>query len=385
MLVYLLTFASSAYLFSIMPRIRKEQRRFILFLAICIPCLIAGIRANSVGTDVNLYLKPLVDTAIKSASFSDFYSSSWYASWEYVDIRSYEIGFLCLVYIFSQLFRSIYAVQFAIQLLTILPVYYALNLRAKNAPIWFGMLTYFFFMFNPTLNMMRQGIGMAFTYLAIQYFISGNKKLYFTFQIVAILFHTSAIIGLLLCSIYIIIYGINVLPQHAQDQNFKLHMKKVVLLVLFGISILGISELISNILATIGLSKYINYISGKLTFMPNQIIAKFPIIIMCIVYFKKLSKKSPNFAFLLVMLAYDLIFSQYTSVNPFSGRIAMYFSLFYLTLIPDIYFLNNRTSVFKNGKINIPSVVMYLYLLFYWWFYIVYEGIHQTIPFAIGF
>ena len=103
MAVYLIGFALSLGLIAF-----GEKKRLPVFLAfsaaaLLIPCLIAGLRAPQVGTDVMVYVRPLTRAAISSNSIGEFFSSYWFADWRNLYVQNYEIGFSLLVYVVANL------------------------------------------------------------------------------------------------------------------------------------------------------------------------------------------------------------------------------------------------------------------------------------------
>ena len=81
-------------------------------------------------------------------------------------------------------------------------------------------------------------------------------------------------------------------------------------------------------------------------------------------------------SFFLVMEVYAVLFSQFTSVSGFGGRIALYFAIFDVIVIPRAM---NALKPIKSGVIVRPIII--LYYMFYWWYYFVYSGTHQTVPY----
>ena len=72
-----------------------------------------------------------------------------------------------VIYGVARLTGSLGCVLFCIQAFTVVPIYTALSLNRKNAPVWPGMLVYYLLYFNSTLNMMRQWMAMGIIALAL--------------------------------------------------------------------------------------------------------------------------------------------------------------------------------------------------------------------------
>ena len=141
------------------------------------------------------------------------------------------------------------------------------------------------------------------------------------------------------------------------------------------ISLFGLS-VISALLTSLGLSKYIAYIGGTISFMPNQVIIRIPIIALFMYCWKKNINDSKIMRFLFTMLCLDLICSQFTSINSYSGRIALYFAEFQILTYPIIYIKTNKNKVLL--------LLLTIYMSIYWWYYFVYSGSNATVPYIIG-
>lgn len=154
MSVYICGFIASIILLALSDKIVKKQRWGLVVPALLIPCLIAGLRASSIGTDTEGYLVPMTKAALFADNYKEYMDSSWYRIWRNLFVRDYEYGFSFIVYLFAKMFKSVVAVQFVVQLLTVLPIYFA-ACKTKYKT-WICMAVYYFIFFNTSLNMMRQ-------------------------------------------------------------------------------------------------------------------------------------------------------------------------------------------------------------------------------------
>lgn len=158
-------------------------------------CFFAGSRALEVGSDTAGYGFQSYYEA-HSLNLETFYFSSTFREWAPL--------FKLLCWFSSAFSDNIFWYLFAIQLATVLPLYYALC-RSLDRYMPFGLFVYGIVFFPMSFNLMRQMISMSFLLLAI---IEANDKkpLRFLFWIlIAMGFHNSALIGVYL---YPIIYYI---------------------------------------------------------------------------------------------------------------------------------------------------------------------------------
>lgn len=379
-MIYITCFILSVGLFYIAKDQKGIAKKGIVFLAIMIPCVLAGIRGNTVGTDVHVYLEPMVSNARYAKSFSDYMRSSWQQGWVIRGVYDIEVGFSVLVYVIIKLFNSIYVLQFAIQWLTIYPIY--VGLKEKNTDkVWLGMLVYFCMFYNGFLNIMRQGIAIGFLFLAFQYLFNEKKKRFFTFLIVACLFHNSGAIGLIIWFIYEYI-GMNIFKN---SKRFGTAGRRLFILICFGLAFLLAQGLITTIMRQVGLDYYVHYISGNITFLPNQLIVRLPVLIVCYYMRKRLYQEEGDmFFFHICCVIYTVIFAQYTSVNAFAYRIAMNFSALLIGFIPDIASVPSRITFNKKSLPKLNQYIMVVYMLV-WWVYYCLILTDSTLPYVTPF
>ncbi|BBK63261.1 MAG: EpsG family protein [Thomasclavelia ramosa] len=371
MIQYLLTFSISSIFIYISKYIKRNQRWILFFIALFIPCFLAGIRSEIIGTDVNVYLMPIYNAAEKAGNFNEYLNTSWFNIYRYNSVKEYEIGFITVIYVLVKMFHSIFVVKFFIQFLIIYPIYFALKKYGEKTLIWIGMLIYFLLFFNQSLNIMRQYISMSFVFLAIVGFIKTNDfKHYVIFQLIALTFHSSSLIGLGIFFIYKFLYRNEV-------NSITVLNKRVMYISILGLLLLLSPTLISKFLAQIGLNSYSLYIKGELTFMPNQIIIRLPLLILSLINWNKMCKKSEYFHFYFCMLIFTILFAQLAGSSQFGARIAIYFAVFQIVLCIQLCKTIGRNQI----NMVILNIGIIAYYLFYWWFYYAYMGMDATVPF----
>lgn len=225
-LIYLTAFASSIGLFWMGQKLYAYgksayiQQKIVFLLAVLIPCLLAGFRANSVGIDVEVYVVPdmRMSASAHIQSFADCCSL--------LD-RAPEYLYMLLVYLCSRITADEGLLLFMLQFLTITPILLAVVKMRKDISVPLAMATYLFCFYNNSLNMMRQSVACSFILLGAVYIFEHGQKINAKAVIcfiVAFLFHNSAFIGIIavyvLCAIpslslkkwaYILIYSLIIL------------------------------------------------------------------------------------------------------------------------------------------------------------------------------
>ncbi len=367
--IYIFGFGSSILLLYLASHINTKQRWALALIALSIPCLIAALRANDIGTDTSVYLVQIVDAAQNTSSIKEYLNISWFSVWRYKSVSEYEIAFTAVIYIVVKLFHGMAAVKFVIEALMLFPTYFALKKMGKERYMWLSFLVYYCMMYNSSLNVMRQFIAMAFTFLAFAYAVERQYRGALIFEIVAVLFHTSAILG-------VVIYGMFVfVNKNTPVRGFKIfrNYSRLIAVTLLGLLLLVATNVIVKIMSVVGLGRYADYILGDITFLPNQILVRLPIFVLFILLWKRMQKNEAWNRFLFAMLIYDFICSQFASVLSYSGRITWYFVQFEMVTLPSFY-MNS-----KKNKLLLLIIIGYL--IFYWWYYYVNLNNGSTVPF----
>lgn len=380
MAVYLIGFTISLILIAI-----TEKKRTALFVsasavALLIPCLIAGLRAQNIGTDVMVYVKPLTQAAIMADDVGEYLNTYWFSSWRNLYVMDYDIGFSLLVYLTAKLTDSLAGVLFAVQVFMILPIFLALARTRKKFPVWLGMLVYYFLSFNCTLNMMRQWVAMGFLLLAFQ--LLTEKKLWLTLLITAIacLFHSTAVIALPLYLIYWVLLVLR--GKQLVHNNFTIGapMIMVIGLNLVAAAALFCLPLIVKVLSAIGLEKFNSYLVGnKLRLMVNQIVLRIPFFALLVLNWKDMNRQSKLAPFFMCMLLFDTVAAQLLSVDDMAFRIASYFSLYSILWLPRVCVASRQPLVRK-----LSTVFLVAYCVFYWYYNYVYSMRHGTYPYVFA-
>lgn len=107
-MIYIVFFLISCFLIWLSE---KSSSRYIgkllAFIAILLPCILAGMRADTIGTDLRVYVEPMYNAAKQSTSFSSYMDQRWYVIWRYMYVNKFEIGFTTLVYLIEKLGGSL--------------------------------------------------------------------------------------------------------------------------------------------------------------------------------------------------------------------------------------------------------------------------------------
>lgn len=385
-MIYIITFFVSCVLFYLAESKAVLRGRFFLNgIAIVLPCILAGIRDETVGTDVLVYLKPIYEAALKTENYISLFSENWFRIYRYWSVSDYEIGFVTVVYVLGRIFKSINVIEFTLEFFIVFGVYKTLKRVRNMVPTWFGMLVFYLTLYNVSLNMMRQSIAMVFILYGSTYLKDNNIKIYMVYNTIAFLFHSSAIIGILLFFVYEYVYlndavfggekhGIRI-----KSNLFSYENLNAILIFAYSVLLLGGIGLILKVLSIVGITKFVGYINGSVSLLPNQIILRvFPIVIM-LCNIKSYTKIDKNASFYFAMLLLDLSASQLASIRADSGRIAYYFSMFNC-----ISYYGMCSTRPRCGR-RLLKMLILIYFVVYWYYNIVFSGRTGTYPYTTCF
>ncbi len=370
MAVYLVGFLISLFLFyyADSKRFHGLDVKISVFLALLIPCLIAGFRYRDIGTDVRVYAEPMFEWAQEASNFSAFWNGVILKadSLTYNKVSEFEVGFVVLCYFSAKVLRSMPVMLFAIQALTVIPIYKGLRAYSHRIPVWLGMCVYYLLYFNQSLNVMRQWIAMAFLFYGFQFLPNRQYRKYFLSIAAAMLFHYSSIVGVAIFCVYQL-----VAREHSYNRKVK-----AVLLILIGVVTILSMDLIASLMTLMGL-RYGNYFAGALTLMPNQFLYRIPFLILLAWRWRHLKRTTPYADFFLVMVAYDLLASQLTSIFPQSARIALFFGEYSLLAYPMVCMASDSK---KNRQAM--KVFTVIYLCIYWSYTYAIMNSGNTVPYV---
>ena len=202
------------------------------------------------------------------------------------------------------------------------------------------MLIFYFKFYASSLNLMRQWIAVAIIFYSFHFIQDGQTKKYLFCVILAMLFHNSAIIGIIIWLIYIYFEKFN--SKHGLaigGKELDSNLNNLIIFTIVCVSfLLGIS-IVANILGSINavFARYARlYISGSVKLMPMQIIRRLPIILLLIINWKRLNDVDKNVPFYYAMVVLDVTISQLGSLTSQSSRMGYFFSIFEIVILAEL-------------------------------------------------
>lgn len=176
--------------------IAKYKIIYLLLLLVVIipPCLLAGIRADTVGVDTHNYILQY-EYASSHKDYPTIYALFGAGT---------EVVIAFLVYNLSLLNVSTVGYLFILQFLTMIPVILIARQLKDKVPFSWVIACYLFLFYNNSLNLARQSLSVAWlTLMAVTLILNKNKLKGKTFAIIipgiiGMLFHKAGIVGLVL-------------------------------------------------------------------------------------------------------------------------------------------------------------------------------------------
>lgn len=385
MAIYFMSFFLSTCLFWLAEKVKigRISKKIIVIFALFIPIALAGMRKIGIGTDTTVYTNVLFDAAKESGNFLEYLGRYVYSSFQNKRVASWEIGYNVLLYLSAKLTGSYQGVLFATHLLIIFLIYGGLKHSKGHYSSFFGMFSFYLLFYGNSLNAMRQWIAVSVLFYGFHYLQENQNKKYFLTIIIAILFHNSGAIGILLWFIYKFFRDWH--SKHSLYVNEKKideNIYKLLLFFIIGIIALAGLSTFGYVLGSINsiFARYVRlYISANVSIMPMQIIRRLPIAILLIINWKNINRSSKSVPFLYGMFIGDLLISQLGSITAQSGRIGFFFGVYEILLFSELVHSQKRGSRIIYGSV----MTIYYCLSFYYDFVLM--GRAEIVPYLFYF
>lgn len=195
MLPYLITFAVACFLFQLAEEEKKRMGKRAVFLyggsAIVVLSVLAGAREYGIGTDTMGYGIWLFNLACSEPDYFTYMDLAMH------DKIHMDPLFAVQAYLVVNATGSIFWYYFAIEAVMLIPVYLVVRDFAHPTMVAPCMLLYLLIFYIPGYNAMRQYIAMSFVLLSFAKLYRGHYLASVISYACALLYHVSAIIGLI--------------------------------------------------------------------------------------------------------------------------------------------------------------------------------------------
>lgn len=290
----------------IKTKILKEVLFNLIFI---IMVLIVGLRSLEIGSDTKMYVE--VFRIIRELEFNQIYM---------------EKGYLIYNYIISYLTKEVWFFLFISAIFMYSVIYNFIKKNSSNKIMslyLFVSLRYF----GQTMNITRQMLAFSFLLIGFE-FLKKEKKIYFfLFNLIGICFHKSSVA-------FILIFFL---------KNLK--FKKIYIqlsIIISGIFLLFSNLILKQVLKFNLLSNYRDYLTSKFFSIWDfgiifNVMVSFIVMLSYYFYYIKDQKDKEeiiNLKMWICTLSYLL--SSFSLMGNVLSRVALYFMLFNIIIIPDI-------------------------------------------------
>lgn len=356
----------------------KSKLVFIFFslITIMIPSLLAGLRSETVGTDMNFYLLEIYD---KATIYSD-------KSQIMID-PTFEPVFLGIVFCALTWFKSLEGILFLLEFVDMTLVYTGIYLLRKRLHMGVAVAIYLLLFFNDSLNLMRQHVAVSLCFLSFAFlyrkkYIGCGLAFFF-----ALFSHSTSFI-----------FAVPILAFELLRRKIVNLNSNVMKTYLIGLpcSLFLIDPLL-NLLMSLGVvsEKYSRYLTTENeagTRFPLSFVFFFTIFFVLGIYVSNLipktwskknlisiSKIGDTTLFLKRFFLFDIysviVVGMATLVSIWIYRMNIYFQVLLVGLIPMIFY---RLDKEDSKKIK---VVFFFLLFLYWYWTFIHSNNGETYPY----
>ena len=355
-LVYGLTFACTLCGANLSNKNFKNKGSKIFgALMIFVPLLlVAGLRANTVGTDTQLVYYEYFYQRFGASNDSIFATSEFcfalLAKISYHLTHSYN-GFLTIVGAFIAFFSTIGILK-----------------SSQDEKTIYSALVFLTFVFFDSLNLVRQMCAVSMIFAALDLLKKDRPIHFLVVLVISCFFHNSALI----CALIFVFYLLS------KKKNSTLKALLLVILGLLPFVLPFVFDILSNISY---FEKYVKLYSNLNFDISISNIALFiynlPIYILVLVNYKKILKED-KFSYTLLLMCYmSAVCTLFKFSMVWLTRLTLYFSISYAYLIP-------KCIKYSKDK-NLLSVVVILYCIVYFIFYYCIRGNSNIYPYHFFF
>lgn len=380
--LYTFIYGTATFVFKAADNTKSElKRKRLLVCGIIIMAIFASMRDISVGTDT-------ADT------ISSYFVNQYGRNIAFNGILNFLHGDI-LYFVIANLIHLFClgpkTFLFILEICIVTPVVMSAYIKRNSIPVHITMLIFSLLYYQTGFNWIRQSASSAFILLMLVYAQNKSIKKAAVASVLAILFHSSAIIGLMLL---LFVYTFMRIRNKYWQTVFGIGFMAVFLFLLLQWEIIISFGITSGILPT-SYSGYLRVFSGQSTverwFMVGNrtyvdYLLRIVLVILPIVFARKHLplEEQKNVNFYKMIGAVGLIIYSYILLNmhsAYGNRIS--YSVEYIQIL-NIGMCCSQSSGVK-GIVPLRNAVVIGLALFYniWLYYVL--AWHATVPFVVGF
>lgn len=335
----------------------SKMGKLLCMSAVLIPALLAGMRAESVGTDTGGYVKAIHQLCRKNID------------WKMI-VGSYqcEIGYYFINYLVTRVSDSFQLLLFVIQILILTPVLLACK---DNHDLAEAHLSYLFFLilfFNRSLNTCRQSLAIAFCVYSVKYI---RQEKFVKFLLCIFIAASMHKIAFIFGAMYVISHYL----KKREGMLYKIGFLAIVCSLIVFYKVI-LNKLIAMGYLDVRYSYYVN--SGNQNISTIEFTTKsiFLVIVLCVAHILKKRNLFNDTLVFYVVLDY-LIYCVGFYAN-YAQRISYYIGFFVIFVLPQI-----PGCVNKRQK-NICTLILLAIALAFSYMYYGVSGCDGTVPYILS-
>jgi len=360
MSAYLVTYALCIATLAMARRYRKINTLYVFFISLSLGglSLLAGLRADTIGTDLLYYVKRFFIYGQNANSFSDIVALA--------TTNNSEVGYWIWTVLIGKLIPDLHVFLFLTELLIVVLVYKSIQLYEHKLSIVLSMTLFLLLFYNMSFNYVRQFMAMTIVLYSVSYLRKNEDWKVMLLGGVAVLFHNSAVI----CVIF---YAFYFLGKSKTLMKYKMFLFSItVILALFFEKILAFFITHTSFIP----NKYVNYFINDTTMsgisFTSVILLVVPV--FAIYIYARINSKAKEIGSLDFILLLSMVFNC-ISTGMF-GRMTLYFDIFtYIIIVPCYIRTFNIKAKWVLGGYLLVSITIY-----WFWYYII-QNYSETFPY----
>ncbi len=363
MIIYVICYGLvGALLFNIEKS--KYPPKIYIFICILLLSLLAGFRDINIGADIRTYANGVSIQADKVTNLSELFNFIFYSN---IHLDSgVESGYLLIAFIGTKIFGGLFGTLFLTSLVINACFIIGLYRIREHIPFNICVMIYCFMHYQSTYNAMRQWMAMAIIVFGIKYIYDKKLIKYLSIVAVAMLFHTTAFIGI---SLYFIAGYLN---------DLHIRKRQIIVIIAALFAIILYREIV-NFLVTYGIisSKYLHYAVGdRVTFFWQEFLVRLPPVLLGLVFYRPMEMQDKYHNFWFTIMIIELILSQLHSVTDYATRISSYF------YVGHIYEMALACKIGSRENRTLVKLLVAAYIILYWFVMYIYFGYGATYPYS---
>lgn len=350
---------------------KRILSNILVAISLILPIILAAIRSPEIGTDVQYYVIPHFNAALRCESFFIF---SRRFDFSFTSEPIYQI----ILFIVTRLSNNYHSALFIYQAIIIVFVYLGFRNFNKifSVPIWLGMLLFYFMYYNVSLNIIRQSMAVSVIFFAVSCLFNGNKLSYFLFVLIAFCLHGSGVLGLVFFPMYILL--------KKEDRGLKYNdiIKIFVITTCLGAIIINLDKIV-RFAVNIGLvrSNMLNYLSdGRFSsnYLSPVSVGIYSLLLFAyIIHTKYVASKQIELNFFTI-ISLIMLFGAFGSlVSLYISRVCYYFIPFQAFALSSI-----QRCYKKNSKV-VWNLIVISFIFSTWIVFFIIKNNHSTYPYMI--